>query len=261
MSFESAKALIEKKKTIAEGMAQLQLLIPDVTPETVDGMMEAVKRCKIVVVSRHDKADVFDGALAIIAATSASSAVSSNTTHVDNLSSWKADLLAAHPNTPAAPTTVQPDQIKDLAKLERDYMMMDMMAQLGVPVGDTPQSYDTPQDFLDALEEGLSANPASRKAMRELTYFKVPRDAPENEYSCVVCLEDLKARTHARKMPCKHLFHDDCLLDWLKKNNTCPTCRFALPKQEKIMHLFGAGDEAAAAADEERKAHSSTMFS
>lgn len=31
-------------------------------------------------------------------------------------------------------------------------------------------------------------------------------------------------------MPCKHLFHLDCLLPWLKTNGTCPVCRVSLEK-------------------------------
>ena len=29
-------------------------------------------------------------------------------------------------------------------------------------------------------------------------------------------------------MPCSHLFHDECLVPWLERHNTCPVCRFEL---------------------------------
>lgn len=29
-------------------------------------------------------------------------------------------------------------------------------------------------------------------------------------------------------MPCGHLYHDNCILTWLSKHNSCPSCRFEL---------------------------------
>ena len=34
------------------------------------------------------------------------------------------------------------------------------------------------------------------------------------------------------KMPCSHVFHEDCLLQWLKEHSTCPICRMSLPTSE-----------------------------
>jgi len=51
---------------------------------------------------------------------------------------------------------------------------------------------------------------------------------------CVVCQEALPAGSKAKAMPCGHLFHDDCLSEWVAKSNSCPTCRYDdLPSEKK----------------------------
>ncbi|KAL3736708.1 hypothetical protein ACJRO7_025621 [Eucalyptus globulus] len=30
-------------------------------------------------------------------------------------------------------------------------------------------------------------------------------------------------------MPCKHMFHHECVVRWLNESNLCPLCRFQMP--------------------------------
>ena len=41
------------------------------------------------------------------------------------------------------------------------------------------------------------------------------------EQTCSICIEPVK------NIPliCGHAFHDECVLEWFKNNNTCPNCR------------------------------------
>lgn len=50
-------------------------------------------------------------------------------------------------------------------------------------------------------------------------------DANVPKYECCICMCDMDEGEEATKMPCGHLFHFDCIKQWLATNNTCPVCR------------------------------------
>jgi hypothetical protein len=60
----------------------------------------------------------------------------------------------------------------------------------------------------------------------ERTYEHVTAEqlAPMNE-SCAICRERLDG---ARRLPCGHMFHFNCLRSWLEYHHSCPTCRRSL---------------------------------
>lgn len=45
---------------------------------------------------------------------------------------------------------------------------------------------------------------------------------------CTICLDGFMSDIHVKCMPCLHLFHEDCIVTWLKQCNSCPVCRFEL---------------------------------
>lgn len=47
--------------------------------------------------------------------------------------------------------------------------------------------------------------------------------------SCVVCHEAYKDNDDIIELPCKHVFHETCIVPWLEGHNTCPVCRHTLP--------------------------------
>lgn len=51
---------------------------------------------------------------------------------------------------------------------------------------------------------------------------------------CAICLQPLLPNTQAAKMPCgeKHIFHHECLMEWLQRKPTCPLCREIPPETE-----------------------------
>ncbi|KAG5631872.1 hypothetical protein H5410_003589, partial [Solanum commersonii] len=48
-----------------------------------------------------------------------------------------------------------------------------------------------------------------------------------NNYTinCPICMVEFGIDSKASQLPCKHFFHNDCIVTWLINNNTCPLCR------------------------------------
>ena len=51
-------------------------------------------------------------------------------------------------------------------------------------------------------------------------------DDEEGERICAICLEACADGTSGRLvLPCKHVFHETCLENWLHAHAACPVCR------------------------------------
>ena len=92
-----------------------------------------------------------------------------------------------------------------------------------------------------------------RRRIRRRLWERIPtiviRDAPDraalerlrciiisekhiNRYDdseCSICLEPYRILDQTRVMGCGHMHHQICLFEWLKKDRTCPVCRYEMP--------------------------------
>ena len=68
----------------------------------------------------------------------------------------------------------------------------------------------------------------SIKAELELLRLTDNDDEEDVDYgTCSVCLEDFSTTVGSKMVvtDCSHFYHASCLLPWLMRQNTCPTCR------------------------------------
>jgi len=96
---------------------------------------------------------------------------------------------------------------------------------------------------LEALIQRLAENdpnrygtpPASKNAVEALPTVKISQEHLRHDYSseCVVCKEDFELGEETRQLPCKHLYHHDCIMPWLKMHSSCPVCRFQMPTDDE----------------------------
>ena len=77
---------------------------------------------------------------------------------------------------------------------------------------------------------GNRENPTDQEILNELpeTQIEDVNKLDTEKKNCVICLEDFKNGDKACVLPCVHLFHTNCIQQWLKTKNFCPICKFKL---------------------------------
>lgn len=95
----------------------------------------------------------------------------------------------------------------------------------------------SPQSYLHRLIEHLDTDyplpplpargpsPAPQSAIDAVPTVHVTDPA----LLCAICKDDLPLASPARRLPCSHLYHSDCIVPWLSQHNSCPVCRSGLP--------------------------------
>lgn len=92
-------------------------------------------------------------------------------------------------------------------------------------------------EFLDS-SESLPATKSSIEALKEVKVDDFGTEATIEQ--CTICLEKLSFELNENhddhhhhegvvSMPCSHVFHMDCIVQWLEINHKCPLCRYAMP--------------------------------
>ncbi|CAI9761929.1 unnamed protein product [Fraxinus pennsylvanica] len=116
-------------------------------------------------------------------------------------------------------------------------------------VGNQPSGFSLPADMGDyfmgpgfeQLIQQLTENdpnrhgtpPASKSVVEALPSLKVDETLLKSELAqCAVCKDDFQLGTEVKQMPCKHVYHNDCILPWLELHNSCPVCRHELPTDD-----------------------------
>ncbi|OAY46123.1 probable E3 ubiquitin-protein ligase RHC2A [Manihot esculenta] len=83
--------------------------------------------------------------------------------------------------------------------------------------------------------------PASKFAIESMPTVIISEGHTAIELHCAVCKEPFELESEGREMPCKHIYHSDCILPWLSLRNSCPVCRHELPGDDESSNdqVFG----------------------
>ena len=88
-------------------------------------------------------------------------------------------------------------------------------------------------DFPYDDEENKYLNPTENQIIDGLPENRIEdtNKLDQEKKNCVICLEDFKNGDTVINLPCIHLFHNNCIKNWLKSQNSCPVCKFKLTEE------------------------------
>lgn len=90
--------------------------------------------------------------------------------------------------------------------------------------------------LMDARRAGGGMNRGASRSCIERNTFPhkfnkrtAPAEGSEEEEEeadkCTICLSEFEIEEDVRRLPCMHLFHVECVDQWLGQNKRCPICR------------------------------------
>ncbi|GAV72271.1 zf-RING_2 domain-containing protein/zf-RING_3 domain-containing protein [Cephalotus follicularis] len=93
------------------------------------------------------------------------------------------------------------------------------------------------EDLIQQLAENdpnrYGTPPASKSAIESLKTVKVTEQVMDSEMTqCAVCKDEFERGNEVKQMPCKHVYHKECIIPWLELHNSCPVCRYELPTDD-----------------------------
>lgn len=71
--------------------------------------------------------------------------------------------------------------------------------------------------------------PVPERGINAIPTVKIESKNLKENSHCPVCQEEFEIGGEARELPCKHIYHSDCIVPWLRLHNSCPICRQEIP--------------------------------
>jgi len=62
------------------------------------------------------------------------------------------------------------------------------------------------------------------KQTKKCSKIEIDEGMKSEALTCSICLEDLSVESIAIQLSCSHLYHEECIVKWLDRSNTCPSC-------------------------------------
>merc|ERR1719242_929952 len=138
------------------------------------------------------------------------------------------------------------DEDLDLEDDSDDEEMSDEMRITieGADDKDSAQSKDdvTEPIAVEEMKEDLSndnvpsapPNDDDDEELKESDTETKTNDTSSMNRECAICKDRFRKGDLLMELPCKHRYHKECIMPWITKRNTCPTCRYRMPTDNQM---------------------------
>ncbi|KAJ4982063.1 hypothetical protein NE237_032900 [Protea cynaroides] len=90
------------------------------------------------------------------------------------------------------------------------------------------RSIDQDLEELEAILVDIQAS-TSQSSIHAWEFKKFDDHKKEGESStCTICIDEFVSGVDITRLPCRHVFHNECIRKWLENNDSCPLCRFTI---------------------------------
>ena len=76
------------------------------------------------------------------------------------------------------------------------------------------------EDNVGKVNKGLT-----NQQIDNLPNIKYSKGKNNESKQCIICMEEFKEREKVKLLPCAHIFHNNCIKQWLLKEKNCPFCK------------------------------------
>lgn len=124
------------------------------------------------------------------------------------------------------------EELKKKENLNKENLLYNYFVEMNEQImhslnEDMPNLDNMTYEELLALEEkmGNVKKGFSEKEKYNLPVVVYSKKWFKNQDNCVICLNDFQEKEKVMKLGCDHIFHVDCMKDWLENNKKCPLCK------------------------------------
>eukprot|EP00638_Chattonella_subsalsa_P004138 CAMPEP_0117733802 /NCGR_PEP_ID=MMETSP0947-20121206/283_1 /TAXON_ID=44440 /ORGANISM="Chattonella subsalsa, Strain CCMP2191" /LENGTH=254 /DNA_ID=CAMNT_0005548435 /DNA_START=369 /DNA_END=1133 /DNA_ORIENTATION=- len=82
--------------------------------------------------------------------------------------------------------------------------------------------------------------PTAQRVIENLAVICIDKERVDAHSECAVCKDAFELGDQSKQLPCTHMFHENCIVPWLKQTNSCPICRFELPTDDPDYEQYRA---------------------